>query len=169
MSIERLNPEQGDENKDRLELELNGCDVAVEDNNIITGPDKDDSRARLLREVINSPKLIVRKEGRPFVIGDDFRAWRKEILENPKFLNDPKYEKVVLALKQNNLSMTRIAQIGEIIDMLSDNPQSADWKRRYKEIEGSLTGPMFSVLSEEFKNKLSKKFEDLAIEIYNSL
>lgn len=168
MSIERLNPEQGGVTKDRLELELNGCEVIFEENEVITGPEKDGEIAEVIRETVNAPKLTIRKDGQP-LNWQEFKEWRQKLQEDPKFLNDKRYEKILTALNQNRLSRARMDHIGSFINMLSDKPQAADWKARYEKIAGGVDDQSYMVLSEGLRNKLMDELDKLAVDIYNSL
>lgn len=168
MSIERLNPEQGDVNKDRLELELNGCEVILEDNEVITGPSKNNKIAELIRETINSPKVTIRKDGQP-LNWQEFKEWRQKVQDDPALFYDEKYKKIIKALNQNRLSRARIDHIGSIINMLSDKPQAADWKIRYEKIAGGLNDQSYMVLSEGLRSRMMDEIDKLAVEIYNAL
>jgi len=168
MSIDRLNFEQGGVNKDRLELELNGCEVIFEDNEVISGPIKDNEIAEIIRETANAPKLTIRKNGQP-LSWSEFKEWRQKIQEDPKFLDDKRYEKILTALNQNRLSKARIDHVGSIIQLLKDKPQADDWKARYEKIAGNANDVSYMVLSEGLRNKLMDEIDKLAVEIYNAL
>ncbi|MFA6194978.1 MAG: hypothetical protein WC719_04610 [Patescibacteria group bacterium] len=168
MSIEQLNPETGNTNKNRLELELNGCEVIVEENEVIAGPGKDNEVAELIRETANAPKVTIRKDGQ-LLNWSEFKEWRKKVQEDPKFFNDEKYKKIIIALNQNRLSRARIDHIGSFINMLSDKPQAVDWRARYEKIAGGADDQSYMVLSEGLRNKMMDEIDKLAIDIYNSL
>lgn len=148
--------------------DLNGCEVVFEENEIVAKPKKENGVAEILADTINSPKLVIRKEGKPLT-GEEFRAWRKKLFEDQSFVNDKKYEKVYSALKQNSLSRTRMTQIESIIGLLADKPESGNWRARYKEIADGIDGPAYSAMSEEERVKMMEKLENLAVEIYNSI
>lgn len=168
-SFEKTLDESQQSSEKRLEIkDLNGCEVVLEENKVITGPEKEDAIAEILLGTINSPKLSIRKEGKPLSAGE-FRAWRQKLFEDPEFISNRKYEKIFAALKQNSLSRTRMTQIESIINLLSDRPESADWKNRYDAIAKNIDGPAYSDLSEEGRVQLMEQIEDLGVEIYNAL
>ncbi len=168
MSIEKLGYESGDANKDRLELELNGCDVILEENEVISGSEKDNEIAGIIRETVNAPKLIIRRDGQP-LSWSEFKEWRQQIQENPKFFNDEKYKQIIMALNQNRLSRARIDHIGSVIGLLKDKPQAANWKARYEKIAGGADDQSYMVLSEGLRSKMMDEIDKLAVEIYNAL
>lgn len=168
-SFEKTPDEFQPSSEKKLEIkDLNGCEVILEENKVIAGPEKEDAIAEILLGTINSPKLSIRKDGKP-LSGAEFRAWRQKLFEDPEFISNRKYEKIFSALKQNTLSRTRMTQIESIITLLSDRPESADWKNRYDTIAKNIDGPAYSALSEEERTKLMEQVEDLGVEIYNAL
>lgn len=94
---EKLGDAKQATNNERLEIkDLNGCEVIFEENEIIPKPgdnSKEDELAKMLRGVINSPKLLIRKADQP-LSGKGFRTWREKLIEDPEFIENPKYEKI---------------------------------------------------------------------------
>jgi hypothetical protein len=163
-----------------IHFSIQGYDVVLETRDVVkkTGNEDGDEIKEILRGSINSPRLTVRKNGRELSSKEygEFRsiAWNTEgdyKLGEKELLKD--------ALGQNTLSMNRIAQIGQIIELMKGALNFKEWQSRYQKAtstirsssswDGDTVSSAYDSLSENDKQKMADEVEAIALEMYHSI